>query len=95
MSTLKERIQHEVSLLEPKFLEHAFSVARKFESIKMVTRRVAINNYTKHHVPSPNLTQPTRLTPQHMDERKVLHPRSLQCTLHFFMVCDHFDVPKV
>jgi hypothetical protein len=49
-------------------LENSFSVARKFESKNMATRRVATNNYREHHVPSPNLTQPTRLTPQQMDE---------------------------
>jgi hypothetical protein len=64
MDTLKENIQHEVHLLETKSLEHAFSVARKVESENMDTRlRVAINNYTEHHVLSSNLTQPTRLTP--------------------------------
>jgi hypothetical protein len=67
---LKEIIQHEVHLLEPKSIEHAFSVARKVESKNMATRRVATNNYREHHVPSPNLTQPTRLTPQQMDERR-------------------------
>jgi hypothetical protein len=36
----------------------------------MATRRVATNNYRGHHVPSPNLTQLTRLTPQQMDERR-------------------------
>ena len=68
MGTLKEIIQHEVCLLEPKFLEHAFSVARKVENKNMATRRVATNNYRENHVPSPNFTQPTRLTPQQMDE---------------------------
>jgi len=30
--TLKESIQHVVDLFEPKFLENAFSLARKFEN---------------------------------------------------------------
>jgi hypothetical protein len=34
----------------------------------MDTRRLDINNYREHCVPSPNLTQPTRLTLQEMDE---------------------------
>jgi hypothetical protein len=36
----------------------------------MAIRRVATNNYREHHVPSPNLTQMTRLTPHQMDERR-------------------------
>jgi hypothetical protein len=34
----------------------------------MATGRVATNNYRENHVPSPNLTQPTRLTPYKMNE---------------------------
>jgi hypothetical protein len=70
MGTLKESIQHEVHLFEPKSLEHAFSMERKVESKNMATRRVVTNNYRENHAPSPNLTQPTRLTPQQMDERR-------------------------
>jgi hypothetical protein len=43
---------------------------RKVESKNMATRRVVTNNYREHHAPSPYLTQPTRLTPQQMDERR-------------------------
>jgi hypothetical protein len=68
MNTLKESTQYEVRLLEPKSLEHAFSVARKVESKNMAFIRVVIKNYREHHVPSPYLTQPIRLTPQQMDE---------------------------
>jgi hypothetical protein len=46
MGTLKENIQHEVHLFEPKSLEHAFSMARKVERKNMATRRVATNSYT-------------------------------------------------
>jgi hypothetical protein len=56
MGTLKENIQHEVHLFEPKSLEKAFSMERKVENKNMATRRVATNNYREHHVPSPNLT---------------------------------------
>ena len=58
-------------LLEPKSLEHAFSVARKVESKNMSTRRVDANNYGEHHVPSPNLTQPMWLKYQQMDEMRA------------------------
>jgi hypothetical protein len=70
MGTLKEIIQHEVHLFKAKSTEHNFSAVRKVESKKIATRRVAINNYREHHVPSPNLTQPTRFTPQQIDERR-------------------------
>jgi hypothetical protein len=45
MGTLKEKIQHEVHLFEPKSLEHAFSMARKLENKNMDTRKVATRNY--------------------------------------------------
>jgi hypothetical protein len=65
IGTLKESIQNEVCLFKPKSLNFSFNVANKFESKHMATRRVASNTYRdQHHVPSPNLTQPTRLTPQ-------------------------------
>ena len=67
MGTLKENIQHEVCLLEPKSLEKAFSMERKVENKNMATRRVAIDNYKEHHVPSH---KPSRMTPQQMDERR-------------------------
>jgi hypothetical protein len=70
MGTLKESIQHEVCLLEPKSLDKDFSVEKRVESKNMATRRVATNTYREHNVPTPNLTQPTRLTPQQMDERR-------------------------
>jgi hypothetical protein len=52
MSTLKENIQREVHLFEPKSLEKYFSMERKVKNKNMVTRRVATNNYKEHHVPS-------------------------------------------
>jgi hypothetical protein len=52
-------------------MEHAFCVERKIESKNMATRRVATKKYREDHVPSPNLTQPTRLTPHKMDEIRV------------------------
>jgi hypothetical protein len=71
MGILKESIQHEVHLFELKSLKHVFSVAKKVESKNIATRRATTNNYREHHVPSPNLTHPTRLTPQQMDERRA------------------------
>jgi hypothetical protein len=68
MGTLKENIQHEVHLLEPKTLEQAFSMERKVENKNVATRRVTTNNYREHHLPSPNLTHPKILIPKKMDE---------------------------
>jgi hypothetical protein len=71
MGSLKENIQYEVHLFKPKSLEHAFSMARKVESKNMATRRVISNNYRGNHDPSPNLTQPIKLIPQQMNERRA------------------------
>jgi hypothetical protein len=60
MGTLKENIQHEVHLFNPKSLEQAFNMARKVDNKIMATRRVATKNYREHHVTSPKLI---RLTP--------------------------------
>jgi hypothetical protein len=62
MGTLKENNYHEVHLFEPKSLECVFIMERKVESKNMATRRVISNKYREHHAPSPNLTQPKRLT---------------------------------
>lgn len=54
--------------MEPKPLEHAFNMGRKFEIKKMATRRVVTKNYREHHVLSHNIIQLTRLMPQQMDK---------------------------
>jgi len=66
MGTLKENIQHEVRLWEPKSLENAFRVARNVESKNMVmaTRRTNPNIYRKNSAPSSK-------TPQQLEERKT------------------------
>jgi hypothetical protein len=72
IGTLKNNIQHEVLLWEPKSLENAFRVARNVESKNMAmdTRRTNTNNYRDNNAPSSKTTQPTRLTPQQLEERK-------------------------
>jgi len=40
----------------------------------MATRRVATKNDRENHAPSSNFTQPMRLTPQQMDERREKRP---------------------
>jgi hypothetical protein len=72
IETLKDKIQHEVRLFKLTSLEKAFMVARKVESknLVMATRRITYNTSRETSVPSSNLPQPTRLTPQQMDERR-------------------------
>jgi hypothetical protein len=66
IGTLKDNIQHEVCLWEPKSLENAFKVARNVESknMAMATRRTNPNIYRENNAPSSKTPQPTRLTPQ-------------------------------
>jgi gas vesicle protein len=70
--TLKDNIQHEVRLWEPKSLENAFKVVRNVESknMAMATRRTNPNIYRENNAPSSKTPQPTRLTPQKLEERK-------------------------
>jgi hypothetical protein len=72
IGTLKDNIQHEVLLWEPKSLKNAFRVARNVESKNMAlaTRRTTSNIYEENNVPSFKKSQPTRLTPQQFEERK-------------------------
>jgi excinuclease UvrABC ATPase subunit len=73
IGTLKDNIQHEVRLWEPKSLENAFKVARNVESknMAMATRRTNPNIYRENNAPSSKTPQPTRLTPQQLEERKA------------------------
>jgi hypothetical protein len=66
IGTLKDHIQHEVHLWEPKSLENAFKVERNVESknMAMATRRTNPNIYRENNAPS-------RLTPQQLEERKA------------------------
>jgi hypothetical protein len=54
IGTLKDNIQHEVHLWEPKSLENAFGVARNVESknVSMPTRRTNPNIYRENNAPS-------------------------------------------
>jgi hypothetical protein len=72
IGTLRDNIQHEVLLWEPKSLENAFRVARNVESknMAMANRRTNPNIYRENNAPSSKTPQPTRLTPQQLEERK-------------------------
>jgi hypothetical protein len=70
IGTLKDNIQHEVCLWEPKSLENAFKVTRNVESknMAMATRGTNPNIYRENNAPSSKKPQPTRLTPQQLEE---------------------------
>jgi hypothetical protein len=81
IGNLRDNIQHEVLHWEPKSFENAFRVARNFESknMAMATRRTNPNIYRENNGPSSKTPQPTRLTPQQLEERKKKR---------FFFNCD-------
>ena len=83
MWTLKGNIQHDVCLLEQRSLKNDFRVARKVESKNMAARRTTTNTYRKHNFPSPNPTQPTRLTPQQFNGETSLYNISIWNTRWF------------
>ena len=70
IGTLKDNIQHEVHLFELTSLEKDFMVVRKVESknLAMATRRTTPNTSKESNVPLVNTRQPTRLTPQQLEE---------------------------
>ena len=69
IGNLKDNIQHEVFLWELDSLEKEFRLARKMERKIMATRKPTIHNYKDGSVVSPSLPQPTRLTPQELEEK--------------------------
>jgi hypothetical protein len=71
IGTLKDNIQHEVRLWEPDSLEKAFRLARKMERKIMATRKPTTHNYKDGSVVAPSLPQPTRLTPQQLEEKRA------------------------
>jgi hypothetical protein len=72
IGTLKDNIQHEFHVWEPKSLENAFRVAINVESknMAMPTRRTTPNIYRENNVPSSKTPQPTSLSPQQLEEIK-------------------------
>jgi hypothetical protein len=73
IENLKDNIQHEVRLWEPKSLKNVFKVMTNVESknLAMATRRTTPNIDRENNVPSSKPPQPTRLTPQKLKERKA------------------------
>jgi len=71
IGNLKDNIQHEVCLWVPDSLEKAFRLARKMESKIMATRKPITHIYKDGSVFAPSLPQPTRLTPQELEEKRA------------------------
>ena len=70
IGTLKDNIQHKVRVLEPDSLEKAFRLAGKIECKIMATRRPTNHFYKDGSVATPRFPQPTRLTPQQLEEKR-------------------------
>ena len=70
IGTLKDNIQHEVRVWEPDSLEKAFRLARKIECKIMATRKTTTHFYKDGSVVTPRFPQPTRLTPQQLEEKR-------------------------
>jgi len=70
IGTLKDNIQHEVRLWEPDSLEKAFKWARKIESEIMEIRNPTTDVYNYRSASSPSLREPTRFTPQKLEEKR-------------------------
>jgi len=70
IGNLKDNIQHEVHLWETDSLEKAFKLARKMDRKIMATRKPTPHNYNDGSVVSRSLPQPTRLTPQQLEEKR-------------------------
>eukprot|EP00253_Pinus_taeda_P009546 PITA_09546 len=71
IGTLKDNIQHEVHLWEANSLEKAFKLARKMESKFMATKKPTTDNYKDGSVAATRLPQPTRFTPQQLEEKRA------------------------
>ena len=52
-------------------MEKAFRLERKIECKIMVTRKPATHIYKDGSVSTPRLPQPTRLTPQQLEEKRA------------------------
>ena len=71
IGTSKDKIQHEVRVLECDSLEKAFRLARKIECKIMATRKPTTHLYKEGGVATPRFPQPTRLTPQKLEEKRA------------------------
>ena len=68
--TLKDNIKCEFHVWEPDSLEKAFKLERKNESKIMAARKPTTHIFKDGGVATPRLPQPTRLTPQKLEEKE-------------------------
>ena len=73
IGNLKDNIQHEVHLWEPKSLVNAFKVSRNVESknTSMATRRTYPNIYRENNAPSPKTPQPGNRSISQLRNRSI------------------------
>ena len=75
MGGLKEDIEHDIFLRHPKNVMEAMKYARHIQAKNKATHKSTIGAYAgiKDHFGNHKTTvpQPTRLTPQQMDERRA------------------------
>ena len=70
IGTLKDNIQHEVRVWEPDSLDNALRLEIKIECKIMATRKPTTHIYKDGSVATPRIPQPTRLTPQKLEEKR-------------------------
>ena len=70
IQNVKDNIQNDVHLQETDSMEKEFRVVRKVESKIMEPRKYTTHNYKYGSVFAPSLPQPTRLTPQQLEEKR-------------------------
>ena len=71
IGNLKDNIQHEVRVWELDSLEKTFRLEGKIECKIMATRKPTTHFYKDGSVATPRFPQPTRLTPQKLEEKRA------------------------
>ena len=71
IGNLKDSIQNEVRVWEPDSLEKASRLEIKIKCKIMATRKPTTHIYKYGSVVTPRLPQPTRLTPQQLEEKRT------------------------
>ena len=99
IGTLKDNIHHDVHLWEQDSLEKEFRLARQIECKIMATRKPTTHIYKDGSVATPRLPQPTRLTPQELEEKRgkglcyicdIEYTKGHKCTKNklFYIYCE-------
>ena len=67
---LKDHIQHEVHIFCPSSINESFILAHKVEEKLLIPRKKGANVTREKGYSTPSLPQPTRLTPQQIEEKR-------------------------